>query len=109
MTRKMETLSKIYNAIKKHTAAALGVLAAILAAIFFSSSRRRDKLVSNAEKHKATADAHESMMDHEIRQAQASNELANGIHAGITKELEDITAPKEPVKPGKTRKTLRIK
>ena len=105
----MEILTKIYNGILKYSTAIIGGIIAILAAIFFSSSKRRDKLVSSAHDSKVIAAEHLELMQGDIHQAQEANQLADTIHAGVIKEVEEITQPKEPVKPGKTRKTFKIK
>lgn len=62
-----------------------------------------------AKESKIIADEHLELMQGDIHQAQEKNQLADTIHAGVTKESEEITGPHTPVKPGKTRKTFKIK
>ena len=105
----METLTEFYNYLKKHVTAVITIFAAILAGIFFSSSRRRDKLVSSIERSKTVAEEHMELMQGDIRQAQEANKLADTIHAGTVEISEDITGPHDPVKPGKVRKVFKAK
>lgn len=83
-----------------------GLLAGLLRLLPFLNTKKSQ---ARADTAKAEAGAHEEMMQHEVQQAQAATKEAEAIREEVIKDAEDITAPKDPPKPGYIRKHARIK